>query len=144
MEENKNILEIIYKDAEMAVYTLDTLLKELENKDNKIKDDIKKILDEYKKYKEKSKELLLENDIEPKEIGMLAKMSSDMGVKKEVIGDNSDSSMADMLIKGVSMGSIEIDKCISANEKADKKIMGFAKDFRKFQEKTIDKLKKHL
>lgn len=144
MEENKNILESIYKDANMAVYTLNTLLKNLENKDNKIKSDIEKIFEEYKKYESEAKDLLIKNDLEVKEINMLSKLSSDIGVKKEVIDDNSDASIADMLIKGVSMGSIDIDKCISVNKKADKKILEFAKDFHKFQEKTIDKLKKHL
>lgn len=144
MEENKNILESIYKDANMAVYTLNTLLKNLENKDNKIKSDIEKIFEEYKKYESEAKDLLIKNDLEVKEINMLSKLSSDIGVKKEVIDDNSDASIADMLIKGVSMGSIDIDKCISVNKKADKKILEFAKDFHKFQEKTIEKLKKHL
>lgn len=144
MEENKNLLESIYKDSNMAVYTLNTLLKNLEHKDNKIKSDIEKILEEYKTYEQKSKDLLITNDFEVKEINMLSKISSDIGVKKEVIDDNSDSSIADMLIKGVSMGSIEIDKCISVNKKADKKILEFAKEFHKFQEKTIEKLKKHL
>lgn len=144
MEENKNILESIYKDANMAVYTLNTLLKNLENKDNKIKSDIEKIFEEYKKYESEAKDLLIKNDLEVKEINMLFKLSSDIGVKKEVIDDNSDASIADMLIKGVSMGSIDIDKCISVNKKADKKILEFAKDFHKFQEKTIEKLKKHL
>lgn len=144
MEENKNILESVYKDANMAVYTLNTLLKNLENKDNKIKSDIEKIFEEYKKYESEAKDLLIKNDLEVKEINMLSKLSSDIGVKKEVIDDNSDASIADMLIKGVSMGSIDIDKCISVNKKADKKILEFAKDFHKFQEKTIEKLKKHL
>ena len=37
MKENYELMEHIYKDAEMAVYTLTTLTNDLKDKDNKIK-----------------------------------------------------------------------------------------------------------
>ena len=68
-----------------------------------------------------------------------------MGIKKEVNSDNSDSSIADMLIKGVSMGSIDMDKKINDyKEDVGKDELKFAKDFYKFQQDVITNLKKFL
>ena len=66
-------------------------------------------------------------------------------IKKEVNNDNSDSSIADMLIKGISMGSIDMEKKIHAYDKdVNKEDLSMAKEFLKFQEKCIDKLKAYL
>jgi magnesium-transporting ATPase (P-type) len=65
--------------------------------------------------------------------------------KKEVINDNSDSSIAKMIIKGVSTGSVDMEKKIKAYDKdVDKSDLKIAKEFLKFQEKTIDELKEYL
>ena len=92
-----------------------------------------------------AKEKLKANKQEIKENGMFSKMMAGMGIKKEVKNDNSDSSMADLLIQGISMGSIDAEKKIKNYEKeVDKKQLDFLKDFLKFQENTIEKLKKYL
>ena len=68
-----------------------------------------------------------------------------MGIHKEVKKDNSDSSIADMLIKGISMGSIDMEKKIKDyDDEVNKDYLKIAKDFMKFQEKTIEDLKKFL
>ena len=75
----------------------------------------------------------------------MAKMGSSLGIKKEVISDNSDASIADMLIKGISMGTLDMEKKISQyDEIADKKTIKLAKEFLEFQNETINSLKKYL
>ena len=76
---------------------------------------------------------------------MMAKIGSSFGIKKEVITDNSDARIADMLIKGVTMGTLDMEKKISKySENADKKILKKAEEFLKFQQKIIEDLKKFL
>ncbi len=145
MNEKYELLEHIYKDAEMSVYTLSDLLDKLKDKDNKIKSSIEDILHTYEAFLKKSKEQLESHNIELAHTSMMAKMGADMGIKKEVKADNSDASMADMLIKGISMGSIDMEKKIKDYEKeAAKDEMHLAKDFLKFQQKSIEKLKAYL
>ena len=68
-----------------------------------------------------------------------------MGIKREVKKDNSDASIADMLIKGVSMGSIDMEKKISEyKDDVSDKELDYAKDFLKFQQKTIEIFKEYL
>ncbi len=143
--ENQELLQYIYQTAEMGKYSTTELTKQLHGKDNKIKDILDDILDEYEKICKKTKKLLEKHKIEEKEIGLMAKMSASVSMKKEVLSDNSDASMADMLIKGLTMGSLEMSKKIDQYEKkVDDKVLDLAKDLHKFQEKRIEELKKFL
>mgnify|MGYP004612388159 CR=1 FL=1 len=145
MEEKNELLEHIYKDAYMASYSLQKLLDEIKNKDNKIKGDVEDILQKYQEFKEEIEELLKGNGEEVNDPNFFAKMGSTMGIIKEVKTDNSDSSIADMVIQGVSMGSIETEKKLKAYENdIEKEYKDLAQRFLKFQQKSIDKLKKYL
>ena len=145
MEEKYELLEQIYHDSSMASYTIEKLLDKLKDKDNKIKEYLEEILKEYQKYKEETKEVLKENNKQLSEPSIMAKMGSSMGINKEVMVDNSDAAMADMMIQGVSMGSLEIEKKLKEYEKSiDKEHKNIARAYLKFQEKTIDHLKEYL
>ena len=145
MDENCELLESIYKDAAMATYTLEELLKELNGKDNKIIKPCEDILKGYERYRDETKEKLLKLDSELKEESIMTKIGAKMGIMKEVITDNSDASIADMLIKGISMGSIDTEKKIGAyKENVDKDNIKWAKDFYQFQQDNIKALKKFL
>lgn len=145
MNENTELLEYIAKDATMAAFTLEELLKDLNGLDNKIKGDIENILKGYERYIKDVTKKLKKEKVEVKEDSMLAKMSAKMGIKKEVKHDNSDASIADMLIKGISMGTIDMEKKIKDyQEKVEKENLELAKDFLKFQQDNITALKKHL
>lgn len=145
MEEKFEILEKIHHDSAMAAYSIEKLIEKLKEKDNKIKAYIEEILKEYQQFEEETRTILKENNKEPSDPGMLAKMGSTMGISKEVNNDNSDSAMADMMIKGITMGSLEIEKKLKEYDKdLDKEHKKIAQKFLKFQEKTIDHLKEYL
>ncbi len=145
MDENLELLEYIYKDSDMSVVTLEKLLQELNDKDNKIKKKTEEILKSYEDFLSKSKKLLNKFDSPLEENSYIAKMGAKMGIKKEVKSDNSDVAIADMLIKGISMGSIDIEKRITNyKEVVNKKYLDFASEFLKFQQKTIEDLKTFL
>lgn len=141
--EDFELYKHIYQDCEMSIFSLNTLLTDLEKKDNKIKDTVEDIKNGYTRYFEEVIQLL-DNNI-PRKKGKMAKMVAGMGIDKKVQKDNSDSSIADMLIKGVSMGALDVEKKISNyKDKADKKELKFAEDFLQFQQDVITGLKKFL
>lgn len=145
MNKNFELYEHIYKDAEMACYTLESLIKDLKEKDNKIKGILDDILKEYTIWMNGSKNKLEDNDIQLKKTNSMSKMMANMGIKKEVKHDNSDSSIADLLIQGISMGTIDMEKKINAcDKKSNKEQLSYAKNFLKFQETAIEDLKKYL
>ncbi len=142
MEKNQELLKHIYETSEMGNYTCKVLLDDLKDKDNKIKKILTEIQNNYQKYQEKASSKLKS---EKPEKGMMSKMMASMGIKKEVKNDNSDASMAEMLIQGLMMGNVEIEKKIKAYDGiASDDEIDFAKEFLKFQEKNIEKLKKYL
>lgn len=145
MNENLELYKHILKDSDMSVYSLTKLLDYLKDKDNKIKKTIEDILKGYERYLEEAKEYLKNQGEDLEYDGMMAKAGASMGIKMEVKNDNSDSSMADMLIKGISQGSIDMEKKIKQYEEdAEKDELKLAKDFLKFQQDIIENLKKYL
>lgn len=145
MKENNELILHIYQDAEMSCYTLEKLLKDIKEKDNKITKYVEDILHEYQEWKVKSKKLLQKENAEISKNSFMAKFMASQGIKSEVNDDNSDSAIADMLIKGISMGSIDMEKKVSAyKDEVKQEDLSLAKEFMKFQEKTIGHLKEFL
>ena len=145
MNETNELLEEVYKTAAMGRFSMMKLIEALKERDNKIKGYLEELLEDYRNYEDQSKELLLKENIEPMEENAISKLMASMGIQKEVKGDNSDAAMAEMLIQGISMGSIEMEKQIkNYKDHVDKDDMKLAKKFLKFQEKAIEELKKYL
>ena len=145
MNETNELLEEVYKTAAMGRFSMMKLIEALKESDNKIKGYLEELLEDYRNYEDQSKELLLKENIEPMEENAISKLMASMGIQKEVKGDNSDAAMAEMLIQGISIGSIEMEKQIkNYKDRVDKDDMKLAKKFLKFQEKAIEELKKYL
>jgi len=145
MKEKNELILHIYQDAEMGCYTVKKLMDDLKEKDNKIKKLVEDIYKEYEFWKQETKNILKKEHAEISENPPIAKFMAGMSINKEVKSDNSDSAIADMLIQGLSMGTIDMTKKIkNYKEEVSKADLNMAKDFLKFQEKTIEELKKYL
>lgn len=145
MDENMELLEYIYKNSEMGVFTIKTLLKDLNDKDNKIKKLADYEMKEYNKFQDEARKLIKKNNFDLKTNGIMAKVGSMMGIKKEVSKDNSDSSIAHMLTEGITMGIVDMEtKLKNYKDTVDKKIYNLGKDFLKFQQEEIEKLKEFM
>jgi len=142
MDENIELMAHIYKVSDMGVTSTRSLLENLKNKENKIKELLEDQLQTYEYYFEVSKKYLDSLDIAAKKEGLLTKMGSEMGIMMETIKDNSDSAIAGMLIEGFTMGSIELEGMISKyKKKYNKDILSLVKDFLNFHKDSINKLK---
>lgn len=142
MNENMELLNFVYENAEMGVHTLNILSDTLRKRDNKIKGLIEDELKEYNNFLKESEKLLKKNKIEPKKTNLMAKLSSKMGITMETMKDNSDPAIASMVIEGLTMGIVEMQTKIENYKKiVDKKILKLATKFLKFQEEEIEKLK---
>lgn len=145
MNENLELLMHVYQTAEMGVYTTNNLLTLLMKKDNKITHVLESELKEYEKYTKESEILLEKYDIEAKTSGIMAKLSSDIGMSLETMKDNSDPAIAAMLIEGLTMGAVEMNIKVDKYKSVCKNdILDIAKNLLKFQENEIEKLKTFL
>ena len=145
MNENSEMLLYIYKNADMGVKSTTKLIKLLNNSDNKIKPIVEEELKEYESFLKKTKTLLKKNKVEPKGTSLLLDLTSSITMNMEFMKDNSDAKIADMLIRGFTMGNIEIDKKIDKYKNVvDKSILKIAKELKKFGETNIELLKPYL
>ncbi len=146
METEYEILDYIYKNATMGYESTMTLLKTLEDKENKIKDVVQDIISSYKDFIKQSELLLCKINADGKKYNIMATMSADMNIKRKMNKDNSDSAVAQMLIKGLTMGQNNMAKAFdSINTKdVDKKVLNLLDDMKEFQINAIKKLEKYV
>ncbi len=145
MDENIEVLQYILKDSDMGIKSLTTLINTINDKDNKITKVVEGILKGYEKFLKESKKIIKRNNYEIKENSKFAEISSWMGIKVEMLKDNSDAKVADMITRGLTMRVLNMEKVIK-NYKGEalKKVLDLAKDFLKFQNESIEFLKKYL
>ena len=142
MNENLELLMYIYKTCDMGVYSTNSLIKNLKNKDNKITYLLENEVKEYEHFLNISKKLLTNSEVTPKGSGFMTKMSSDMGIRMETMKDNSDGAIASMMCEGIMMGVVEMKNKISKYKRvSDKKVIKLANQVLKFQEEELEKLK---
>ncbi len=145
MKDELEIINYVYKNAKMGFTSTKTLLKSLENKDNKITPVVEDILNSYNEFLKGSEKILTNFKEKGENFSKPATISADMQIKLQVIKDNSDAAIADMLIKGLTLGEIEMTKTFSNfNKDIDEDIKKIIRDFKDFQSNAIVKLKKYL
>ena len=142
MNENMELLNFVYENAEMGVHTLNNLSDILRKKDNKIKGLIEDELKEYNNFLKESEKLLKKNKFGLLNTNLMSKISSKMFFFFLLMKDNSDPAIASMVIEGLTMGIVEMETKIESYKKiVDKKILKLSNKFLKFQEEEIEKLK---
>lgn len=145
MNVNTEFLEYMYQNIKMGVFSLTKLLSSINDTENKIKKLISEELKEYEKYYKEVKKLIKKTKVEAKNNNLLAKVSATVGIKMDMLKDNSDSSIARMLTQGLTMGVVDItSKIDNYNDSLDKSILKLGKQYKKFQQEEIERLKKYL
>lgn len=145
MNENIELLNYIHEDSQMGITSLTTLIRKLNNKDNKIKKIVEAELKGYEQFQKDSEKLLKKYKAEIMDASMMAKTMSTMKLNFEVMKDNSDAKIADILTKGFTMGTIDMNKKIETyKDDVRKDILKLAQNFLKFQNENIEILKEYL
>lgn len=142
MEENMNVLDELNKGASMGMDAIHYILDKVENEEfkktlelehNKYKDISRRINEIYPKY----------NDKEPHTTTVMNKVMTWYGVQMKILGDNSDSKIAELLLQGTNMGIIEGRKILN-NKHMDKEVNEIAEEYVTMQEDSVEKLKTFL
>lgn len=145
MDETNELLQCMYQDCYMACKNLESLLNEIKHKDNKIKSDVEDILKKYELYLKDIKKELKSNKIKPKKVSMFAIMGAKMKMRKDVQKDNSDSKISDIIIQGLVMGVIDINKRLdNYKNEVNKDLIKLGNSLLVFQQESIDRLKAYL
>ena len=142
MNRPEYILNEINKGIKMGMDSISTIAEKVT--DDQLKDDLQS---EYNQYNE------ILNDVNaelgkyeefPKELNPAQKMMGWFDIQMSTLTDNSDSKIAEMLIKGTNMGIIEGVKLLNNNPETTKEIKNILTNFIQFQENNVERLKKYL
>ena len=139
---NVEIAKSVYKNSQMGVESISTLVKTV--KDEKMLDELYSELGEYKRINERAKDTLTGLGEQPESISPAAKVSSDISVKMNTLIDKTPSHIAEMMLQGSMMGVIKCTKLIKAHPKANKECISLANDLLKHEESNITGLKRFL
>ena len=142
MNRPEYILNEINKGIKMGMDSISSIAEKVT--DDQLKDDLQS---EYNQYNE------ILNDVNaelgkyeefPKELNPAQKMMGWFDIQISTLTDNSDSKIAEMLIKGTNMGIIEGVKLLNNNPETTNEIKNILTNFIQFQENNVERLKKYL
>lgn len=145
MDNSQNTVDFlseIYRGAKMGIETIERLLTKVN--DNKIYDEMKYQMRTYEEIASEAYNELLKRNNEPKGISTLNKLSARMSVGINTLISNKPSHVADMLIKGNTMGVNGISESLKSHKNADPAIQGLADRFINLEKDNVERLKKFL
>ena len=142
MDSNRYILNELNKGIKMGMDSISNVSEKVQ--DDRFKQDLKYQYDEYNKILNEVNNELTNYDDFPKELNPMQKAMGWMGVELNTISDKSNSKIAEMMIQGTNMGIIEGVKLLNQNPEAATEVKNVLNEFIRFQENTIEQLKKYL
>ena len=142
MDTNRYILNELNKGIKMGMDSISNVSQKVQ--DDRFKQDLKYQYDEYNKILNEVNNELTNYDDFPKELNPMQKAMGWMGVEMNTLNDKSNSKIAELMIQGTNMGIIEGVKLLNQNPDADKEVKDTLNKFIKFQENTVEQLKKYL
>ena len=145
MENDSNLDAIneVYKNASVALLSISNVLPEINDTELK-----KEILEEYEGYEKILGEVskyMAEKGYEAKEVGTMKKFMMKSGIKMNTMVDDSESNIAQIMIKGTVMGITELCELINNSQTVkDPKIIEYAEKLKALEESYEERLKKFL
>lgn len=142
MSEEVEFLNYIYKNAEMGVIGIDDVIGKVSNE--KFAKLLKSQREDYDSICTEAEDILKKYGKQNEEVGTMAKMSSKMMSEMKFLKDDSDQTVAKMMMEGTNKGVIEITEKTNAYNNTDAEIVVLANRLKAMLEKNIDDLKKYL
>lgn len=144
MQSTKSFADELYKNVKMGAESIIDLMPKV--KDQAMRDEMTSELEQYEKFASEIRELLFEAGVQPKEESFAAKLGVKMGVLMNTMVDESTSHIANMMIQGSTMGITATTKLIREyeNTNCSEKTLALARECVKYQEGSIERLKKFL
>ena len=131
-----------YKNAHIAMQSISDLLPEV--KDEGLK---KELNSEYKGYETHINDIsafMKEQKLEPKDINVFKKAIMKGSIKMKTIFDDSKNQIADMMLKGTTMGINELTQMINEKDNLDENVCVLVTDLLKTEENYEKRLRKYL
>ena len=144
MEKTPELLCYIYKNVKMGSDAIVDLLTKV--KDTGFRTSLTNQLSGYEKIADEAEKQLTPMGIKPMEEPMIKKMMAKMGIAMNTITDTSIGHMAEMLIKGSTMGITDMTKHVREfeGEGCPEQALKLGRELITFEQDNIEKMKTFL
>ena len=137
-----DLLEKTYQNAKIGITAIEEVLDKASRTD--LIHDLQNQLKDYSEIASKAKNELLKNGAEVKEKPIYDRAMMKGNIKMNLWMEPSDSRIADMVIKGSTMGMTQMMKLINDKKAADGTCIQIAKEFVQKEENNIETMKAYL
>ena len=140
----KTFLDSLYKNVKMGADSIIDLLPKV--KDTVMREELTSELEHYEKFAKDIRKILFDIGEEPKEESFMAKAMTKMGISFNTMMDTTASHIADIMIQGATMGVTDTTKLVREHENTacSESALSLARETIKYEEESIERLKKFL
>lgn len=141
-KDDAELLREVQKNTEMAMQAIDTVSGKVYDDDLALQ--LSKQSLKYSELHNCALDRLLEGRAEPWHGNNISKLMLTGGIHTNTLFDTSTSHIAELMIRGNSMGITDMCKAMNHHEHADQVSLEVARELMDFEEKNIERLKKYL
>ena len=141
-EYNQRAINDVYKNAHIALQSISNLLPNV--KDSALKNELRDEYEGYEKIISEVSSFMKEKGIEPKDINPFKKAMLWTSIKMKTLVDNSRNQLADMMVKGTSMGINELTAMKNEKENLDEGVLNLVEKLLALEENYEKRLRKFL
>ena len=140
--QSAEILKAVYRNSQMAYEASSDVLKHCKN--NMLFREINREKERYKNVAAQSKRELARRSEPAEEVAPFGKMMSKMGIAMKTASDQSSGNIAKIMLRGTTMGIIDMQHAVNRSHNADPKIRESAEKLLEREQEYCESLKKYL
>ncbi len=141
-DQSAEILGSVYRNAEMAYEASGDVLKRCPNR--KLAGEINAQRERYREVAAQTRSELVRRGAVPKDYPPYAKMMSRMGIAVHTVSNRSSSNIASLMIRGTTMGIIDMQHAVNRSHQAEGKIRADAQQLLRREQDFCDHLKDYV
>lgn len=142
MNDDISLLNAVLKNTEMGTSTLDQIMDVTDNEAFRSSLAIQK--QGFARLDAEARAALARMGATPEKQSALTRMGTAVAIAGKTITDRSTRHLADMLIQGSGMGTVDCVKALRDNPRASAEVQGIAQRLQQFEERNVEELKNFL
>jgi len=143
MNEEIEFLESIYQNVKFTQESIARIIK-MRDKNDELDSIIKQQYLEYKKISNSAKAMIERRKKKVKEVGVMTKIATYVGIKANMLNGEDISQIALMLVEGSKVGTEQLNRYMKEYNVTNKNIINLANRLLNIEKDNIQKLKKFI
>ena len=141
MNEEK-LLEEIYQNANTGIYSIDTILPKVE--DSRVTEELLTYQGKLGRIAQNARQMTAQKAVDPGSASVMSKMGIWTGVQMNTLQDKSSSHIADMVIRGNTIGITKMTRELNQSQVIDPRVRDLGEELVNTQRRNIETMKKYL